>query len=520
MLNASGNLTGVCATASTECYALDGTSVTVSATSALGRFLAYQPFYDGGVLQSYVVGKTQVYTFKDDLDAAPPYAIKQSRISCYDFATGDFCFRDTSKLSTAPDIVTDPAAFYAVTEDPERPGCVWALGDKSRAAVWEAATGGPCVQRTVTYAVDTIPVNYYGFDKTINGDVEYRKVVIHGLDSSFVDSTNGVRVTVAAVDEAGGTKTLVDNVQLAAPSAGGDYVLNLDQYATGTTALTPPLKYKNYPRLRTTITVYRAIGNPSWPTGVISDVIWSGPPVQFSVQTTAPTNTTSSCNGESFVQSGIFVANTTNGTVTTSTRAVSNALLENLASSSTGPVMLTSSYLGYERTNPQSWEGTPTIAMYTMYDSNVFTGTRPITGTALTTQRCWALDLSSGETGIGNATHNPIGQVVDLLSIESPRGSTTGSGATAVHSCQPGRSWINRLNALTGLPTGFDTNADGFINGTEAAIGAVSVDRSTGQIINNGRNLTAGTGGSVGPTGPGSVSITPPNVGRIWWREL
>ncbi|VWX56006.1 hypothetical protein VARIO8X_110073 [Burkholderiales bacterium 8X] len=815
-LDATGQLIGACFTSTAACWDVEGRTIRVEAGSNFAYWLAYRPSWPTAN-QVYVTRKTQVYNFSDGY----------KKILCYDFATGNFCFNDTSVLSTAPDIVTASSGeFYAVTEDPERPGCVWALGDSSIGVVWDATNGGPCVQKIVKYTINTAPVDYYGFDKTINGEVDYKKIVIGNLPASHVDPNpaNGVRATVWAIDADGASVKVVDNQPLVAPSSTqADYVLDLAPYVKSGVAPAKPLTYKNYPRLRTEITIHRAFGSVTWPNDSRADVIWSGPAIQFGVQTRAPANDSLSCLRETFVQSGVFVANSTLAGKTAATTAASNALVERQASASSGPAMLESSFLGYRRKNPEAGEGVPTVAMYAFFDNNLFSGNiglfdvtfgtagaatptstkladlhgltglragtrraftsnadgqtvalqwsllddewqdaldrnrggikdkagvdrlaylrgdrsneigrstgkglfhprsdrgtlcdsngaclfafkstevpdpgtmtgtglalmlpgvlsgysealapgysafqkqsrdkvdgrqsavlfansnddlqgrmwridlseldlekglpnnaakvvmeaanskgivqpvvgapavvqvgnssrmvvfasgrpevtsaryldstgslysligvkddfkpgelpqttpppprsscarrslgaevplqikikvgpnkpeavraaaaRGIAGDPMANEKCWAVDLGSGETGIGNAVHNPVGRAVELLSIESP---------SAANGCRAGRSWINRINALTGKPVGVDVDGDGMIGSDEGAYGGLAIGRSTAIAVNNGKNVATGNASNPANAQGGSGVIAP-NTGRIWWREL
>jgi|GEM_PF-3741712 len=406
LLNNKLELDGVCLTGfiygkdgkvQPNCYYLDGKVRPLTAGTDLAKWLELQG-WGGTARQVYVTKSGKAYNYDD-----------YRRIVCYDFvknSVGGLCFdRDAAHKGevdiTYPAGTPDIAAFYAITDDPERSGCVWILGHASVGVVWDELTGKACVQRVVTHRIPTKPADYYGFDGTVNGDISYQKVVFRNLGSSFVDPSEatGVRASVFEMNEDGSQgATLVDNQRLTQPTLGGDYVLDLTQFKD--------LTYKKYPRLWTVVNVYRSFDNNPWPDGVQGDVIWSGPPVQFSVQTKAPVSTTS-CLAHGLVQQGVFTANSTLGTSTATATARSNALTENVAPVSNGPVMLESSALGYTRASPKEGEGIPTVAIFPSFNTNLFTG------------NIGFFDVTSGTPGAADPTRTKLADVHGLVGLSA-----------------------------------------------------------------------------------------------------
>lgn len=144
---------------------------------------------------------------------------------CWDWATDGACAGfDTSSSFFS--------GFYEAVIDPDRPGCIWTLGDSGQIKSIDAVTGEACSSRSVTSKTVALPIancNAPGDSTAWNAvnlttlvpDTDFSKATITVRDSlgAFVPGFNAVTVTafpfdISSIPYAGTTKTLSITLEL------------------------------------------------------------------------------------------------------------------------------------------------------------------------------------------------------------------------------------------------------------------------------------------------------------------
>lgn len=192
--NASGVADGFCiawdAAEGTTCYDLDGASQ-VKANLAAG-LQTRAPLLNGALNLAFATallynGKT--YWIADT--SSPPVALlATSEKLCWDWATDDFCAGFSTALS--PSTAGSVDLFYEITSDPDRPNCLWGLGDQGQIRAFDPRDGTSCGGKT-TVEVSMNPAIAYCDDKP--HAISWNQIELFGLTmgTDFTTATLTIR---------------------------------------------------------------------------------------------------------------------------------------------------------------------------------------------------------------------------------------------------------------------------------------------------------------------------------------
>jgi hypothetical protein len=213
--NASGTADGFCiawdATLATTCYDLAGAPQTKPNLSAALQTRASE--YNGSRGYAYGTalldnGKTYWIADRNAPGDAAASQIIPSQKFCWDWSTNALCAAFINTTLTAS---TGGASdrFYELTSDPDRPNCLWSLGDAGQIRSFDARDGGSCGGRT-TVQVPAKPAVAYCDNKPHT--VTWNQVQLFGL-------TAGADFTVATLtirDSAGSPVTGFNGISVSA----------------------------------------------------------------------------------------------------------------------------------------------------------------------------------------------------------------------------------------------------------------------------------------------------------------
>jgi Bacterial Ig domain/Cadherin-like domain len=213
--NASGTADGFCiawdATLATTCYDLAGAPQTKPNLSATLQTRASE--YNGSRGYAYGTalldnGKTYWIADRNAPGDAAASQIIPSQKFCWDWSTNALCAAFINTTLTAS---TGGASdrFYELTSDPDRPNCLWSLGDAGQIRSFDARDGGSCGGRT-TVQVPAKPAVAYCDNKPHT--VTWNQVQLFGLTAGadFTAATLTIR------DSAGSPVTGFNGISVSA----------------------------------------------------------------------------------------------------------------------------------------------------------------------------------------------------------------------------------------------------------------------------------------------------------------
>jgi hypothetical protein len=213
--NASGTADGFCiawdATLATTCYDLAGAPQTKPNLSAALQTRASE--YNGSRGYAYGTalldnGKTYWIADRNAPGDAAASQIIPSQKFCWDWSTNALC---AAFINTALTASTGGASdrFYELTSDPDRPNCLWSLGDAGQIRSFDARDGGSCGGRT-TVQVPAKPAVAYCDNKPHT--VTWNQVQLFGLTAGadFTAATLTIR------DSAGSPVTGFNGISVSA----------------------------------------------------------------------------------------------------------------------------------------------------------------------------------------------------------------------------------------------------------------------------------------------------------------
>jgi uncharacterized repeat protein (TIGR01451 family) len=193
--NASGVADGFCvawdAALATTCYTLAGAAQTKTNLST--NLATRKPEYTGG--GGYAYGTALLYNKKTYWisDSTTP-----SQKFCWDWSTNDLCAGFNTILTASTGGGGD--RFYEMTSDPDRPNCLWALGDAGQIRSFDARDGTSCGGKT-TVQVPAKPSVAYCDNKPHT--VTWNQVQLFGLTAA----TDFASATLTIRDSAGNPVT-------------------------------------------------------------------------------------------------------------------------------------------------------------------------------------------------------------------------------------------------------------------------------------------------------------------------
>ncbi len=180
--DASGVADGFCVAwdiaAGTTCYDLNGAAqVKPNLAAALQT---HSPLYSGVIglaLSTPLLYNGKSYWIVDFSLPYPPLTLlTTSEKICWDWATNAFCAGFDTTLS--PSTAGSADRFYEMTSDPDRPNCLWGLGDKGQIRAFDPRDGTTCGGKT-TVQVQMNPAIAYCDGKSHT--VTWNQVELFGL---------------------------------------------------------------------------------------------------------------------------------------------------------------------------------------------------------------------------------------------------------------------------------------------------------------------------------------------------
>jgi hypothetical protein len=218
--NSAGTPDGFCvawdSSNTNACYDLGGVS---QAKLSLAAYLTPRsPAIAGVGLGTALLYQGKTYWLYDS--SGPPVNGK----SCWDWAINAPC------VGFSP--LTGDGSFYEAVADPDRPNCIWALGDQGHISAFDASTGGACSARTVitfpsspTIASCNAPgastawttINLTGL--TAGSDYTSAIITIRDSTGAIVPGFNGVTVSsfpfnISSIPYGGNTTSLSISIEL------------------------------------------------------------------------------------------------------------------------------------------------------------------------------------------------------------------------------------------------------------------------------------------------------------------
>jgi uncharacterized repeat protein (TIGR01451 family) len=202
--NASGAADGFCvawdAAVNTTCYTLAGAAQTKANLST--ALSTRKPEYTGG--GGYAYGTALLYNGKTYWisDSTTP-----SQKFCWDWSTDALCAGFNTTLSASSGGAGD--RFYEMTSDPDRPNCLWGLGDAGQIRSFDARDGSSCGGKTTVQVPASPAVSYCdGKAHTIN----WNQVQLFGLTSG----TDFTSATLTIKDSLGNAVTGFNGITVSA----------------------------------------------------------------------------------------------------------------------------------------------------------------------------------------------------------------------------------------------------------------------------------------------------------------
>jgi len=273
LLNATGNVTGICAHTTNpvngafSCYAL-GTGTT---TSHPPSYATWIQTYGGGTLQAaWSLGQAGYYgprVFNGRTSGG-------AAIGCYDFGTQLPC-PGGWPVSGANITVR----HYATVADQERLGCMWSYGDDGLLGSFQASDHLPCGSKAPVSMIVTPAKSYCATRGNITA---WDKLYVSGLTLG-----GGVTATLSLYDGNNPTVPALD-------SGGNPYAQNLSvtsfpvNLGTGGLGIGYGTGLGNYTSLNVVLTFSGITSNAAWtqnpPPSI--EVTWRGDPPEFCFQTT------------------------------------------------------------------------------------------------------------------------------------------------------------------------------------------------------------------------------------------
>ncbi len=162
--NSSGVADGFCVawaapTLGTTCFDLNG--VAQAKPNLAAALQTRAPLFNGAV--SIAFGTALLYNGKTywiaDLSSVTPQTLMiPSQKFCWDWATNALCSGFNTTLSPSTKGSID--AFYEMTSDPDRPNCLWGLGDSGQIRAFDPRDGSSCGGKTTVQVAMNPGISY------------------------------------------------------------------------------------------------------------------------------------------------------------------------------------------------------------------------------------------------------------------------------------------------------------------------------------------------------------------------